>query len=291
MAVADGWEESIKPQKMKNIAQLSDWSENYIVNLFDWYLHISEQTEWFTGNAQWAFRDFPTPLRPENPIPYINEKGLVDRSGVPKDAYYVFKSYWTTSPEFCYIESHTWTERSGPAESGKIVKVFSNCSEVELVLNGVSQGKRTRSLKAYPACGLTWDLKFAAGRNALVAIGYNKGVRVSVDSLAVTYTNRKNGPADHIVLSSEQTPAGTTLITAVAVDQTGQRCLDYNKRIYFASDGPGKLLTDFGTSTRSSVIEMANGIARIEFESVPGARAIIEARNQEFKGATISVTR
>jgi beta-galactosidase len=54
MAISDGWEEPIKPQKIKNIALMSDWSENYIVNLFDWYLHISEQTEWFTGNAQWA---------------------------------------------------------------------------------------------------------------------------------------------------------------------------------------------------------------------------------------------
>jgi beta-galactosidase len=74
MTISEGWEENIKPQKVKNVAQLSDWSESYIVNLFDWYLHISEQTDWFTGNAQWAFKDFPTPLRPENPIPYINQK-------------------------------------------------------------------------------------------------------------------------------------------------------------------------------------------------------------------------
>jgi beta-galactosidase len=291
MAVADGWEENIKPQKLKNIAQLSDWSENYIVNLFDWYLHISEQTDWFTGNAQWAFKDFPTPLRPENPIPYINEKGLVDRAGRPKDAYYVFKSYWTTSPAFCYIESHTWTERSGPPDLSRLVKVFSNCAEVDLFLNGTSQGKRTRSLKTYPACGLSWEVKFAAGRNQLLAVGFNSGSKVTVDSLAIQYTSKKNGTADHIELSAEQTAAGTVLITAIAVDQKGQRCLDYNKRIYFASDGPGKLLVDFGTPTRSSVIEMANGKAQIEFEPVPGTKAVIEARNQEFKGATISVTR
>jgi beta-galactosidase len=291
MAIADGWEENLKPQKLKNVAQLSDWSENYIVNLFDWYLHISEQTDWFSGNAQWAFKDFPTPLRPENPIPYINEKGLVDRAGVRKDAYYVFKSYWTTSSAFCYIESHSWTERSGPPDLKRLVKVFSNCSEVELFLNGTSQGKRARSLKSYPACGLNWEVNFVAGRNQLLAVGFNKGARVAVDSLVVHYTNKKNGGADHIELSAEQTAAGTILITALAVDQNGQRCLDYNKRIYFASDGPGKLLVDFGTPTRSSVIEMANGKAQIEFEPVPGTKAVIEARNQEFKGATISVTR
>ncbi|MCX6138646.1 MAG: hypothetical protein NTV54_14265, partial [Ignavibacteriales bacterium] len=67
MTVPDGFEENIKPQKVKNVSLNSDWSENYIVDLFDWSLHISERLEWLTGNAQWAFKDFPTPLRPENP--------------------------------------------------------------------------------------------------------------------------------------------------------------------------------------------------------------------------------
>jgi beta-galactosidase len=289
IAIAAGWEENIKPQMLKNIAQMSDWSENYIVNLFDWYLHISERTEWFTGNAQWAFKDFPTPLRPENPIPYINEKGLVDRAGKPKDAYYVFKSYWITSPAFCYIESHTWTERSGPRGVNRVVKVFSNCSEVELFFDGASKGKRTRDLKSYPACGLSWEIDFAEGHNHILAVGYNNGTKVAVDSLTVQYTHTKNGEGDLIELSTEHTADGTVLVTAIVVDQKGWRCLDYNKRIYFACDGLGKLLGAYGTPTRSSVIEMANGRAQIEFEPVPGARAVIEARNQDFKGAFISV--
>jgi len=289
MTVAGGWEENIKPQKIKNISQMSDWSENYIVNLFDWCLHISEQTEWFTGNAQWAFKDFPTPLRPENPIPYINEKGLVDRAGKPKDAYYVFKSYWTTSPEFCYIESHTWTERSGPAGLKRDVKVFSNCGDVELFLNGTSLGKRTRDIKKFPACGLSWQVDFLSGRNTLLAMGYAKGKAMAFDSVVVHYSNRKSGEADHIELSSETLSDGTIFVTATAVDLNGQRCLEYNKRIYFARDGGGELLVNYGTPTRSSVIEMANGKAQIEFKPKHGTKAVIEARNQDFKGAYLIV--
>jgi beta-galactosidase len=289
MTISEGWEENIKPQKVKNIAQLGDWSESYIVNLFDWYLRVSEQTEWFTGNAQWAFKDFPTPLRPENPIPYINQKGLVDRAGKPKDAYYVFKSYWTTNPKFCYIESHTWTERSGPADLEREVKVFSNCDEVELILNGISQGKRTRDIKLFPASGLNWKLKFAAGQNKLRAVGYSKGTVVTADSMAVQYTTRKNTEADHLVLSSQPMPGGQLLITATAVDRSGQRCLDYNERVYFSSDGGGALLIDEGTPTRSSVLEMANGRAQIEFRPGKGSKAVIEVRNQEFKGVYLIV--
>jgi len=114
-----------------NIAQIGDWSENYIVDLFDWHLRISENDPTFVGNVQWAFKDFGTPLRPENAIPYMNQKGLVDRTGKPKDAFYVFKSYWSNDP-FTYIESHTWTERQGPKGKTRDVSVYSNCPEVEL---------------------------------------------------------------------------------------------------------------------------------------------------------------
>ena len=58
-----------------------------------------------------CLKDFGTPLRPENPLPYMNQKGLVDRNGKPKDAYYVFASHWSKKP-FCYIESKTWTHRT-----------------------------------------------------------------------------------------------------------------------------------------------------------------------------------
>jgi beta-galactosidase len=244
-----------------------------------------------TGNAQWAFKDFPTPLRPENPIPYINQKGLVDRAGNPKDAYYVFKSYWTTSPLFCYIESHTWTERSGPAGMQREVNVFSNCAEVELFLNGVSQGRRTRDIKSVPACGLSWQVNFSEGANSVAAIGHTGTMKAPLDSMTVRYSFKKNDVADHIVLSGETLPDGRVLVSAVAVDKDGRRCLDYNKRVYFSWDGPGRLLENYGTPTRSSTIEMANGRAQIEFEPAGAGRAVIEARNQDFKGEYLIIGR
>ncbi len=299
--VPDGFEENIKPQKVKNVALSSDWSESYIVDLFDWYLHLSERMPFLTGNAQWAFKDFPTPLRPENPIPYMNQKGLVDRAGNPKDAYYVFKSYWTVSPQFCYIESHTWTERSGPAGVKREVNVFSNCAEVELFLNGASQGKKTRDITKFPAAGLSWQVNFSEGVNTLRAVGANVGAQISggpggaalpaVDSLTVLYSHTKNDVADHLTLSSEAMADGRVMITATAVDKDGRRCLDYNKRVYFTWDGPGHLMENYGTPTRSSVIEMASGRARIEFVPVPNTHTVIEARNHDFKGEYLRIGR
>lgn len=277
-------------EKRTPVATYGDWSESYIVDLFDWYLKTSEQSDSLTGNAQWIFKDFGTPLRPENPIPYVNQKGLCDLAGNPKDAYYVYKSYWTDNPKFCYIESHTWTERSGPANVKRDVKVFSNCSDVELFINGASQGKRKKDSTKFPASGLVWQVDFVEGTNGLTAVGYDNGARGSQDSLTVRFTYKQNGPADDIELSSATLPNGNVLVTAIAVDKNGQQCLDYNKRIYFSHNGPGRLLTGYGTRQRSCLVEMANGKAFIELEPEATGQSIIEARNQELKGTYIVIS-
>ncbi|MBV9773793.1 MAG: glycoside hydrolase family 2 protein [Gemmatimonadetes bacterium] len=288
MARPGEWEESATQTQVKNIAQNGDWSESYIVDLMDWHLTVSEKLDWLTGNAQWAFKDFPTPLRPENPIPYVNQKGLVDRNGVPKDAYYVYRSHWTTTPKFTYIESHTWTERSGPAGKPRTVRVWSNCDAVELLLNGTSQGTKRRDPQDFPAQGLRWSVHFTDGENRLDARCPGQPASAS-DSLRVRYSTTQAGAADRIELSSRKLPNGNVLVEAWVVDARGRRNLDYNKRVYFAHDGSGHLLVDYGTPTRSQVIEMANGHAAIEFVPEPGGRAVIEARNQDFKGVYLVV--
>jgi beta-galactosidase len=285
----DGWTENFQKTLIKNVSRQGDWSESYIVDLFDWHLGVSEELDWFAGNAQWAFKDFGTPLRPENPIPYVNQKGLVDRAGVPKDAYYVFKSYWTQDPKFCYVHSHSWTERSGPRGLARPVRVYSNCDAVELLVNGSSQGIRQRNPRTFPAHGLVWNVMFAEGVNTIAAIGSGGGKEAARDSVTLRYSFRRHGEADHIELTSSMPDGGLIMVTATAVDKDGGRCLSYNNRIYFTAEGAGRLLVDHGTPTRSSVIEMANGVARIEFSPVPGGRAIIEARNQDFKGSYLTI--
>jgi beta-galactosidase len=284
----DEWAEQPNMVNIARIAEQGDWSENYIVDLFDWHLMTSEHLAWLSGTAQWAFKDFATPLRPENPIPYINQKGLVDRSGRPKDSYYLFKSWWTEHPRFCYIESPTWTERVGKPGEPLPVCVFSNCSRVELRINGASLGVRTRTAGDFPASGLRWPVTFREGVNEVLAIGLDDGRETARDSLTLRYSSRKNGKPEEILLSAEKRADGCYLVTARVVDKEGQRCLDYNKRVYFSSTGSGHLKVHYGTPTGSDVIEFSNGQAAIEF--IPGeGGAIIEARNQDFKGVYISL--
>lgn len=76
----------------------NEWSESYIVRLIDWHLKEQETMPWLTGTAYWPFKDFSTPVRPENPVPYVNQKGVVERDFTKKEAYYVFQSYWASKP-------------------------------------------------------------------------------------------------------------------------------------------------------------------------------------------------
>lgn len=288
--ISDGWEEAVNQAKVKNVASVGDWSENYIVDLFDYHLSVSETAENFTGNAQWAMKDFGTPLRPENAIPYVNQKGLLDRSGKPKDAYYVFKSYWTSDPAFCYIESPTWTDRAGPKGKKRNVSVYSNCSELELFLNGVSLGRHTKAINKSPAQGLNWDLLFAEGPNTVVAKGYSDGTNlVCTDTLKVNYSYAKPGKPEEVALSWQDLPNGNVRVIATVVDGLGQRCLDYNDRLYFWSDKEGALVENMGTPGGSSIIECASGQASIEVRTAPGETMVIEARNQDFKGAYLAL--
>jgi beta-galactosidase len=147
---------------------------------------------------------------------------------------------------------------------------------------------RKRDIRDFPASGLRWDVDFLEGENTLIAAGYRKGKQVAADTVVVRYSYRKNQQADNIILSSERLDGGDLLITALAIDKNGQRCLDYNKRVYFSSDGSGKLCVDNGTPTGSSVIEMANGKAQIRFRPAAGT-TIVECRNQDFKGSYLAV--
>ena len=279
--------EAVNQAIVKSVAKDTDWNENYIVDLFDWHLNVSENFAGFAGNAQWAFKDFGTPLRPENPLPYMNQKGLVDREGNKKDAYYVFASYWSDLP-FCYIESKTWTERNGPKE-GRDVTVYCNTDTAELFLDGKSLGLKTKQKGVVPAGGLVWQVPFKAGRNELSVKGFVQGQLKAKDSLSIKYVVGEHGKLDKINLSAKLLEKNRWLITAEALDKDGNRVLDYSERAYFYNIGDqGRLLENYGTPTKSSTIEMASGLAHIEFEANDKA-SVIEFRTQNIKGVYVSV--
>jgi len=248
-----------------------DWSESYICNLFDWYLKEQEQMTNLTGTAQWIFKDFATPLRPENPVPRVNQKGVLERDGTPKESYYIFQSYWADQP-MIHIFGHSWPVRWGKPDEDKMVKVFSNCREVELFVNGVSAGVKQRNITNYPAAGLHWLVKLKEGTNTLDAVGQRDGIKIS-DEINVGYqTATWDKPVKFTLRQIAQTNNVVT-IEARVFDKDDVPCLDAMNLVRFGLAGDGQLLDNLGTDTGSRAVGLYNGRAQISLK-LSGSQAV-----------------
>jgi len=234
-----------------------DWSETYICNLFDWHLKEQETMPELTGSAQWIFKDFATTLRPGNPVPRVNQKGLVERDFTLKEGYFVFQSYWAERP-MVHIYGHSWPLRWGDRDEAKLVKVYSNCPAVELFVNGVSAGVKQRNSQDFPAAGLRWLVKFREGENVLRAAG-SKGI---TDEIRFVYQTEKWDKPAKLVLEK----SGVATVEVKLVDAKGVQCLDARNFVRFAIAGDGNLIDNLGTSTAARKVQLYNGRAQINVE-------------------------
>ena len=239
-----------------------DWSESYICDMIDWHLKEQETMTWLTGTAYWPFKDFSTPIRPENPVPYMNQKGVIERDFTPKEAYYVFQSYWTEKP-MIHIYGHTWLTRWGKPDEKKIIKVYSNCEEVELFLNDVSLGKKKRDSQNFPAAGLRWESALREGINTVKAIGQRGKDRVT-DEIVFTYETRPFGKEAKITVGIIESTPEYAWIEAELRDENDVVCLNSRNYFWFESVGDGKLVVNQGTSVGSKKVQAYNGRARIK---------------------------
>jgi beta-galactosidase len=238
-----------------------DWSETYICNLFDWYLKEQETMPDLSGSAQWIFEDFATPLRPDNPIPRVNEKGLTERDLTPKEGYYVFQSFWAEKP-MVHIYGHTWPVRWGDAGEKKWVRVYSNCGDVELFLNGESVGVKHRDSQDFPGAGLRWEVPFREGANTLRAVGHKGDVEVA-DEITFDYQTAKWQAPEQLTLREVARDGDVVTLEARAYDESNIWCLDATNVVRFGLTGDGRLLDDLGTDRGSRVVQLANGRAWI----------------------------
>jgi beta-galactosidase len=238
-----------------------DWSETYACDLFDWYLKTLAKLPWMTGAAQWCFKDFTTALRDDNPIPRVNQKGLVTRDLTPKESYYLFQSWWADKP-MVHIYGHSWPVRWGKPGQQREVRIYSNCPVVELYLNGKSVGVRQRDPDNFPAAGLRWSLAFREGENDLRALARTDDGSIE-DSIRFTYETRTWGSPARLTASLGARGSEATTIDAALVDSAGVRCLDSRAVVCFSLAGNGRLQDNLGTPAGSRVVEMYNGRAQI----------------------------
>jgi beta-galactosidase len=202
----------------------------------------------------------------------VNQKGLVERDLTKKEGYYVFQSYWAEEP-MVHLYGHSWPVRWGSAGEPRWVKVYSNCEEVELFLNGKSCGIKQRNSQDFPAAGLRWHCDFAQGSNTLRAVG-KKGAATVIDEISFQYQTEKWGKPAVLKLAEVSRDGDRVTIEAKLFDAQGMQCLDARNRVRFSIAGEGKLIDNLGTSTGSRVLELYNGRAVISISRNGGASTV-----------------
>lgn len=257
-----------------------EWTETYICDMIDWHLKEQETMDWLTGTAYWPFKDFSTPVRPENPVPYMNQKGVVERDLTPKESYYVFQSYWTENP-MVYIYGHSWPVRWGEPGEKKLVRVYSNCSEVELFVNGESQGLKKRDTQLFPAAGLSWEVEMKEGVNQFKAVA-KKGRVLVEDELVQEYQTQEWGIPAVVEAQVVEAEEDHVWVEVQFKDANGVRCLDARDYIYFDLTGDGLMLDNLGTSSGSRTVQATNGRARIKVH-LQGGESVMAVKSDALK--------
>ena len=253
---------------IKNGAKNSEWSETYICNLFEWHLKEQENMPWLSGSAFWVFKDFSTPLRPDNPIPYINQKGVVERDLTPKESFYVFQSYWTSKP-MAHIYGHTWPVRWGKPGGEKLIKVYSNCDEAELFVNGKSFGIKKRNSQDFPAAGLRWLVALNEGKYTIKVIA-KKGKATITDEITQQYQTQQWGKPVKLQLEQIDTKDGVITAQVKLLDASNVPCLDAANWVEFGLTGDGVLIDNLGTSSGARKVQVYNGRAIIRVKQQQG---------------------
>lgn len=212
------------------------------------------------GGANWIFSDSTSGGR--NTAEVSRASGEVDGVRLPKEAYYVCQSMFRNDPQV-HIIGH-WNYAAG---TKKTIYVTSNCSNVELFVNGKLLGhgaKSDRYLFTFP------DVAFEPGEIKAVADNGDKplasdSIRTTGEPVALRMTPI-TGPSGLCADGSD-----VALIDVEAIDAAGQRCPTFDQRVDFSCNGPGIWRGGYNSGKANSInqkfLDLECGINRVAVRS------------------------
>lgn len=248
--------------------------------------NLVKQNEYISGMFVWTGFDYlgePTPFWWPSRSSYF---GIVDLAGFEKDIYYMYQSEWTDSPVLHVFPHWNWKE-------GDVVDVwayYNHADEVELFLNGVSLGKRTKEKDAFH---VMWHVPFQKGR--LRAVSYKDGkpvlsqeIQTAGNPVAIRLKS------DREILQSNGTDL--SFVTVEVVDSMGIPVPTASNLVKFALEGEGFITgTDNGDPTDSVSLKkperrLFNGKALIVVQTThkPG-NIILKASSDGLKDVFIEL--
>lgn len=214
---------------------------------------VVKHNDFVGGQFIWTGFDYigePTPYAYPARSSYF---GVIDLAGLPKDSYYMYQSEWTDKEVLHLFPHWNWI----PGQTIDMWCYYNHADEVELFVNGESQGIRRKKVYGAAHEGAAWQhsteyhvmwrVAFEPGEVKVVARKDGKQVGEQ--------TIRTAGAPHHIVLKKTYqgtlafgTSDPTTFVEVQVVDKDGNLCPNADNQIFFSSDA--KILgTDNGCQT------------------------------------------
>jgi beta-galactosidase len=166
--------------------------------------------------------------------------GIVDLCGIPKDRYFLYKSYWKQEETTIHILPHwNWPERKGKKVP---VFVYTNGDCAELFLNGISLGTRCKdpkSLNSTERFRLMWkEVIYEPGE--LKAIVYKNGKELGHKTMQTAgTTSGLRLTADRSNIKADGYDLSYVLVEAYDKSGIGNPLADDQLKIII--EGPGEI--------------------------------------------------
>ena len=191
---------------------------------------LTKKYDYLSGMYIWTGFDYlgePTPYWWPARSSYF---GIIDLAGFPKDAFYMYQSEWTEKPVLHIFPHWNWTP-------GQVVDVwaYTNCDEVELLINGNSLG---RQKKTEDQLHLVWRIQYEPG--TITGVGYKDGMEIMREEVKTA------GEPAAIVMTPDRPEimadgSDLSFITVTVVDKDGVPVPRADNLIKFSVDGKGTI--------------------------------------------------
>jgi beta-galactosidase len=190
-------------------------------------LRLVSENDFISGQYIWTGFDYigePTPYGWPARSSYF---GIVDLAGFPKDIYYMYQSQWTDKDVLHLFPHWNWEE----GQEIDLWAYFNHADEVELFINGRSQGVKTMPEDKYH---VVWRVKYEPG--TIKAVSRKDGKMVVEKEIHTA------GEPAQIRLSADRTEiqadgADLSFITVEIVDKDGNLCPNADNLVNFDVQG------------------------------------------------------
>ena len=249
---------------------------------------------WAAGLFYWAGFDYRGEPNPLSYPAHDSEFGIFDYCGFPKDEAYYLKAWWTQEPVL-HIFPH-WNLQGHEGEEVELW-AYSNCDEVELIVNGKKLGRQQMPKNGH----LTWKATYQPGK--VVAYGYKNGKRTMTQVIETTK------PAYKLVLKSDRQEImadgrDVAVITVEVQDQKGRVVPDACPLLTFTLEGNGRILGAGNgdpmylgadhpkdKDCRQFTIPAFNGLAQVLVQSGEEASTItLRCQSEKLQTGSVCIT-